>query len=192
MDYDLSSEDGIYYEYARVLAAIGSAIVNWQNLEDELGRISRLSLDVKNGLGFGDAFYSIINFRDKLNFVDASVNRAVFADDEHLKKWAKIKHKISKASRKRNFLAHSHLMRHHKVKEGDKFVDAKPGERYKLGPSFMQSKRIEEAFNSPKKSWKTLRQIEDIDNSFKKLLVDLTAFHQRLQELKERHEASPQ
>lgn len=192
MNNDLNSENGIYYEYARVLASLGSAIVNWQDLEEELGRIAGYSLEVKNINGFGDVFYSIVNFRDKLNFVDASVNNAEFADHETLKKWSSLKHKVSKSSRKRNFLAHSHLMRHHKVRSGGKFVTAKPGERYRLGPSLMHNKKIAEAFNAPEKYTKTLKQIEEIDESFKKLTKQLRSFYEKMKQLREQHGLNPQ
>lgn len=106
---------------------LGFAITRWANIEESLIALLCESFgDEKSGKILIKGFFSIENFRSKLAFVDALLAPRV-TDAFHLEEWGKLMERISRASTKRNKLAHHRVLA---------FARAKAGRRYGLASSF--------------------------------------------------------
>lgn len=80
------------------------AIFQWQYVEQFLLEIYLTILRPQNISGAAASFHAVQQFRTKLNVVEAVASFAL--NDADLNKWAKIRIKAEKLSKKRNNLAH--------------------------------------------------------------------------------------
>src|SRR3954462_12215600 len=103
---------------------IGQAITQWSHVEISLADVVRACLGDIERDAISLAFYSVENFRSKLQMADNLVN-SKFRGSDALDEWNKMLERIQRATKARNALAHHWLLVH---------PDAKPGRRCGLQP----------------------------------------------------------
>lgn len=129
----MASDDIGKKETEQMFALIGRAITRWSFVEERLCSIflvctSDVASDPGGGLNFMDStvgnhvFYSVENFRGKLNLVDTSLNAYVPKSDEWAislrSDWARLRDKTRKLSLRRNKLAHFTVLPGYEFDEG--------------------------------------------------------------------------
>jgi hypothetical protein len=88
-------------------AALGRAVASWQAIEMRLGLLFSLALQSKGTTAL--AFDCIISFRDKLNAVDAVLQKRLRTASSHLTRWRSLSKRITRLVRRRNKVAHAHV-----------------------------------------------------------------------------------
>jgi hypothetical protein len=96
------------------MAEFGRAMAAWGNIEHALSGVYALVLEAKQPHYARASFHSVISFRDRLGMVDVAVRLATTCFPgslwENLEaEWARLRDTASKASKRRNTLAHMHV-----------------------------------------------------------------------------------
>jgi hypothetical protein len=100
---------------------LGLCITNWAHVEERLRKIVLASLVIDDHNVISVGFFSIENFRSKLEFVDKVVERR-FAGQTVLHDWPKLVDRARRASFLRNKLAHRRVRRIEKSKAGRRYA----------------------------------------------------------------------
>ena len=94
--------------FTEFYAALGGAISTWASVEIALSQLFMRALDSPWPSRAFAAFDAIINFRDKLAVTDAAIRAASMnPGDPALAEWEKLHKKVSRLSRRRNYIAHA-------------------------------------------------------------------------------------
>lgn len=118
----LCEEENIFYiELAR-------AIVEWANVEHCLSLLVHICVENNERETLDNGFYSIENFRSKLQFVSTLI-KTKFKEHECLENWKNIEERVITLSAKRNKLVHFRFT---------VFQQNKEGKRYALIPFLME------------------------------------------------------
>lgn len=96
------------------MVSYGRAMAEWGNIEHELARICVRLLQPANRKHATFAYFSIQNFRDRLNFVSSLVQSEYGPDgqknsSEESIEWGKIVRSVNRATKNRNKLAHLYV-----------------------------------------------------------------------------------
>ena len=95
------------------LAALGSVLHEWQLVECELCRLFSTVMRAPDHRLTEEVFYSVQNFRDKLNMVDAALQFALWRRQALQDTWVKLNKAIGKRSSRRNKIVHGQTWSDH-------------------------------------------------------------------------------
>ena len=160
---------------------VGFSITQWAHVEDSLrhAMLACFPPNQHNALSLG--FFSIENFRSKLEFVDKVVGR-VLTGSEHSAPWKKLVDRARSASVNRNKLAHMKVTI---------YPDAGPGRRYALEPWIVKKEDIQRTRGlKPLPGALCLRDIVRTRHEFFALTISLVNFSSRLRGEPEPHPKS--
>lgn len=133
---------------SRFLATLGYAITQWANVEDALFKVFAKALCAKDEDLAAAAYYSQINFRSKLDMVDAVIH--VKTQGPRLDEWNSLFRRLKKRAAERNILAHNALVH---VAEG------RPGDVLHLVP------KLKPNSNKPADRWAYVMGTKDLDST---------------------------
>lgn len=105
---------------------LGKALDEWARVESHLCSVFMVCLRAPHQRAAA-AFYAVVNFRSKLEMVDAVAKLAV-SDSATIAEWKDLYTKIGKKSQSRNQLVH-----HEVLEDGN----ANPGRRFTLRPAIL-------------------------------------------------------
>jgi hypothetical protein len=111
-------------EHTAFYHAIGMAITQWAAVEHSLYDVLSACFEDQQSASVGVAFFSVENFRSKLQIVD-NVIALRFKDVPHFSDWIELHRRIESAAGDRNALAHQWVLI---------YPNEKPGHRYSLRP----------------------------------------------------------
>jgi hypothetical protein len=128
------------------LAAIGRAIVEWQDIEHHVFAVFRaLVRPTKTQVPLSNAFHTVVVLKTKLDMIDAAAKAALEIEHESLyEKWRALGKKIRNQSTKRNEIAH-YSMYLHQDKNKKQSFRLRPHVfdwRYDLNPPHCFSKSV--------------------------------------------------
>lgn len=152
------NEEGLWFYYQ-----IGRAITSWAHVEQALCWVGCCSFTKDNQMQFITAFFSIENFRSKLQVVDRLVIRDF---KQYTDQWKELKTNIERLSKIRNNLAHYTVMN---------YGNDIPGQRIALLPRFGEPSKFRKIPRPPPGSL-TLRDIVHAERRFTAMKFGLEAF----------------
>jgi len=138
-----------YEEYIGFYLEIGMAITAWAHIELALYWVTSTCFSKSNRPAAGLGFFSIDNFRSKLQFADNLV-RAKYTSGKHIKDWNELHGQLESLAKIRNKLAHYHVM---------SYSNGKPGRRRALLSRIDKPTRFKQATPKPPSSALCIRDI---------------------------------
>lgn len=159
-----ANEEGLWFYYQ-----LGRAITSWAHVEQALCWVGCCSFSKDDQLQFITTFFSIENFRSKLQVVDRLVASKF---KHHAKTWEPLKTDLERLSKIRNNLAHYPVMN---------YGNDLPGQRIALLPRFGKPSKFKQALPKPPSGSIGLRDIVYAQQRFTALMFGLEAFQHTLQ-----------
>lgn len=166
-DNSLSLDD----EHTRLAAAIGHALAQWAGIEYRLCLIFCRALASHSLTCSSAAFYSVVNFRTKLEMTSAAVH-ARHEAKHILPDWKSLFSKLSTANQQRVPLAHPTIMQ---------YPQARPGDRCFVESAIMDSRTWPETDGKPFRL--SVANVKDREQSFHALMLECEGFSQKIQQI---------
>lgn len=158
-----ASEEGIWFYYQ-----LGRAITSWAHVEQALCWVGCCSFVEDDQTQFIVSFFSIENFRSKLQVVDRLIAHKF---KQHVDSWEPIKDDLVGLSKIRNQLAHYPVMN---------YGNNTPGQRIALLPRFGQPSKFKQTLPKPPSGALGIRDIAHAERRFTALMFKLEAFKHTL------------
>jgi hypothetical protein len=128
-----AAEESLYFYYY-----LGRAITAWANVERQLCYLITTCFTKHNSNAAVMAFFSVDNFRSKLQMTD-TLFTTKFYGSAHVKKWEEIHSTIERLATVRNHLAHYHTIGYL----------GKPGRRLALVPVLSRGTKLKQRVPTP-------------------------------------------
>lgn len=120
---NISEESAIFWH------ELGLAISQWTFVESGIFKVVSTCVSRDDRAALGYAMFAIENFRSKLAFADAIMERKI-ADEKHLAEWQSLSDRIRRLAAKRNNLAHYRVVLYEDERPGRRVVIEKwPADR---------------------------------------------------------------
>jgi hypothetical protein len=166
------SEEGVVFYYE-----LGLAATRWAHVENDLCvlALSFFAQEERNALALG--FFSIENFRSKLQFTDAVVTRNLAATQPSLiPEWESLANRIRSAAAMRNQMVHRHVV---------VYPQNTAGKRYALIPWISKEPKTDKERSKPPAGSMFVREINKARLVFFAIVASLTNFAARAHGQKE-------
>lgn len=157
------NEEGFWFYYK-----LGRAITSWAHVEQALCWVGCCSFAEDDQMQFIVTFFSIENFRSKLQVVDRLVAHKF---GQHARVWEQLRTDTERLSKIRNHLAHYPVMNY-----GNEI----PGQRIALLPRFGKPSKFKQKLPKPPSGSLTLRDVVHAEKRFTALIFALEAFQHTL------------
>jgi hypothetical protein len=157
------NEEGVWFYYQ-----LGLAITSWAHVEQSLYCVGSCCFNEDDQSQFVVTFFSIENFRSKLQVVDRLIKQNY---KSHVKNWEPLALDLERLSKIRNHLAHYPVMN---------YGNDVPGKRIALLPRFGQPSKFKQATPKPPSGSIGLRDIVHARQRFVALAFGLEFFYDKL------------
>lgn len=157
------NEERVWFYYY-----LGRAITSWAHVEQALCWVGCCAFSEDDQMQFVTTFFSIENFRSKLQVVDRLVEQKF---EHKLDTWQGLKINTERLSKVRNQLAHYPVLG---------YLNGKPGQRIALLPRFSKPSKFKQATPKPPSGSLGIRDIVHSQMRFNALMFALETFQHRL------------